>query len=89
MKNPDIDLESKSRDELITEAKTLREAIRRHRDCSGHELCWYHPEMWSLLPEASGKQPVVPDWPEFMEGCLQYRKSLDTASPNAQSTKKG
>jgi S-adenosylmethionine:tRNA ribosyltransferase-isomerase len=28
----------------------------RHRDASaGHDLCWHHPAMWSLLPEKSSR----------------------------------
>jgi hypothetical protein len=39
------------REELILEVKKLREGIRKHRDSTGHDLCWHHPELWGLLPE--------------------------------------
>jgi len=49
----DDDLDSMSREELIAEVKKLRMGIRQHRDSSEHDLCWYHPDLWSLLPERS------------------------------------
>jgi hypothetical protein len=73
----DEDLESLSRDQLITEAKKLRFAIREHRDSSGHDLCWHHPHLWSLLPEPIAPAIAVPAWPQFMRGCIKYRQSLD------------
>lgn len=83
----DTDLERMSRDELIEEVKKLRQAIRRHRDSSGHELCWHHPALWGLLPEKTDPVPQVPDWPEFLQGCLRYRLSLDEQAPDAPRTK--
>ena len=79
----DADLDDMSRDQLITEAKKLRQGIREHRDSTGHELCWHHPALWSLLPEASDPLPVVPDWPQFLRGCIRYRQSLDEQVPHA------
>jgi hypothetical protein len=79
----DIDLQEMTREQLIAEVQRLRDAIRRHRDASGHELCWHHPGLWGLLPESTQAMPTVPDWPEFIEGCIRYRKSLDTQLPQA------
>ena len=79
----DSDLEAMSRDQLIAEARRLREGIRRHRDSSGHELCWHHPELWGLLPDATDPIPRVPNWPQFMRGCIRYRASLDVQAPSA------
>ena len=73
----DGDLDSMSHEQLVTEAKKLRQGIRAHRDSSGHELCWHHPALWSLLPEPSDPLPVVPEWPQFIRGCIRYRQSLD------------
>jgi len=73
----DTDLDDMSRDRLIEEIKKLRQEIRRHRDSTRHELCWHHPALWGLLPEKIDPVPVVPDWPEFMQGCIKYRQSLD------------
>ena len=79
----DEDLQDMSRDELIAEVTKLRKGVRKHRDSSLHELCWHHPELWSLLPEKTDPLPVVPEWPQFMEGCLRYRQSLDEQASDA------
>jgi hypothetical protein len=79
----DEDLEQMSRENLIAEAKRLRDGIRAHRDSSGHELCWHHPALWSLLPERTDPLPAVPEWPQFMRGCIRYRQSLDGQLPDA------
>ena len=73
----DADLLEMSRDALIEEVRRLRAAIREHRDSSGHDLCWYHPQLWSLLPEPLAPDVAVPPWPKFMRGCVAYRASLD------------
>jgi hypothetical protein len=82
----DTDLEQMTREELIAEVRKLRQGIREHRDSSRHELCWHHPSLWGLLPEKTDPLPVVPEWPEFMRGCVQYRQSLDEQAPNAPRT---
>jgi hypothetical protein len=82
----DRDLENLSREALMAEVKRLRNGIRAHRDSSGHELCWHHPDLWRLLPEETDPLPRVPDWPQFLRGCLQYRESLDRQLPNAPRT---
>jgi hypothetical protein len=79
----DTDLEQMSREELIDEIKKLRQGIRAHRDSSLHELCWHHPQLWGLLPEKTDPIPVVPSWPQFLQGCLKYRQSLDEQAPEA------
>lgn len=82
----DTDLQGMSREELISEVVKLRNGIRAHRDSTGHELCWHHPDLWALLPEKSDPQPAVPDWPQFMRGCIKYRQSLDDQAPDAPRT---
>jgi hypothetical protein len=82
----DADLDSKTRDQLLAEVRKLRAGIRAHRDSSGHELCWYHPALWALLPEPADPRPTVPDWPQFMAGCVRYRTSLDEQVPAAPRT---
>jgi hypothetical protein len=73
----DEDLGGMTREQLIDEVRKLRRGIRAHRDSTGHELCWYHPALWSLLPEKQDPLPTVPEWPQFMEGCIKFRRSLD------------
>jgi hypothetical protein len=73
----DEDLDGLSREELIAEVKRLRAGIREHRDASGHDLCWHHPQLWGLLPEPIARDIAVPPWPKFLRGCVKYRESLD------------
>ena len=82
----DEDLPSMSREQLIAEVTRLRNAIRKHRDATGHELCWHHPDLWSLLPEGTLPAIAVPAWPQFMRGCIRYRQSLDEQAPDAPRT---
>ena len=84
----DRDLEGFSREELIAEVKLLRNGIRKHRDSTGQGLCWHHPQLWGLLPEHTDALPDVPEWPQFMRGCVRYRESLDEEIPQAPRTTK-
>ena len=79
----DDDLLELSKDELIQEVRRLRAGVREHRDSSGHELCWHHPKLWGLLPEAVSPEIAVPSWPQFLRGCVRYRESLDRELPDA------
>jgi hypothetical protein len=83
----DDDLDTLTREQLIAEIRKLRSAIRVHRDASGHDLCWYQPALWSLLPENFPPNVLVPEWPQFMRGCIKYRQSLDEQIPDALRTK--
>ena len=82
----DEDLVEMSREALIAEARKLRQGIRRHRDSTTHELCWHHPELWGLLPEKTDPIPTVPAWPEFLKGCIKYRRSLDEQAAESPRT---
>ena len=73
----DQELQQMSKDQLIKEIKKLRAGIRAHRDSTGQDLCWHHPKRWSLLPEKTDPKIAIPEWPEFMKGCIRYRQSLD------------
>lgn len=77
----DGDLDAMSREQLLKEIRRLRAGIRRHRDATGHDLCWYHPKLWALLPETTDPLPAVPTWSEFLAGCIKYRRDLDKALP--------
>jgi hypothetical protein len=82
----DEDLDALTREALVAEVRKLRAAIRRHRDSSGHDLCWHHPDLWALLPDKREPSFIVPDWPQFMRGCVRYRQSLDEQAPDAPRT---
>jgi hypothetical protein len=81
----DDDLAGMTREALIAEVRRLRSGIREHRDNSGHDLCWHHPQLWGLLPEPIPQDIAVPPWPKFLRGCLKYRESLDRELPNVRS----
>ena len=81
----DDDLAAMTREQLLAEVAKLREAIREHRDSSGHELCWHHPDLWNTLPEQLDPDIAVPPWPQFMRGCVAYRQSLDRELPDART----
>lgn len=83
----DDDVEQMSREQLAGEVRRLRAGIREHRDSSGQELCWHHPKLWGLLPEKTDPVPVVPEWPQFLRGCVRYRESLDEQLPGAPRRK--
>jgi hypothetical protein len=83
----DEDLESLSREDLIAEVRRLRAGIREHRDASGQDLCWHHPKLWDLLPEKIPPKIAVPEWPQFMRGCIRYRQSLDEQASDAPRIK--
>ena len=75
--DPDADLDSMNPEALLAAARAMRAAIREHRDASMHALCWHHPDMWARVPDTPAGGQVVPDWPQFMRGCIRYRASLD------------
>lgn len=79
----DPDLERLTREELIAEIRALREAIRGHRDASLHDLCWYQPKLWGLLPDKSAAQIEVPTRDQFIKGCEIFAASLDRQLPDA------
>lgn len=79
----DEDLDAMSREQLANEVRRLRAGIREHRDSSGHDLCWHHPQLWGLLPEPIPSGIAVPPWPQFLRGCVKYRESLERELPQA------
>ena len=82
----DRDLDGMDRDRLAEEVKRLRAAIREHRDSTAMDLCWHHPKLWGLLPEKVEPAIAVPEWPQFLRGCVAYRQMLDEQRPDAPRT---
>ena len=82
----DEDLSTLTREALIDEVRKLRQGIRTHCDSTLHQLCWHHPELWGLLPDKEDPLPTVPEWPQFLAGCIRYRQSLDDQAPTAPRT---
>ncbi len=82
----DDDLEEMDRPALVAEVIRLRAGIRARRDTTGHDLCWHHPDLWGLLHERTDPLPPVPEWPQFMRGCVHYRASLDEQLPDTLRT---
>ncbi len=77
------DLDNLTAAELRGEVARLRAGIRQHRDSTGHDLCWHHPDLWGLLPEPADPHVAVPEWSDFLRGCVRYRESLDQQLPSA------
>jgi hypothetical protein len=86
MTDIDDDLIPMTREELLEQVKKLRAGIRAHRDATGHDLCWHHPALWSLLPEPIRPDIAVPPWVEFMHGCIRYRRSLNQHARQTDSS---
>ena len=72
----DADLRTMNYGQLEAECAKLRAGIRAHRDAQGHNLCWYVPELWGLLPEKVAPNPKPPPEGEFLASCRMYRQSL-------------
>lgn len=78
----DDDLAERSWDELLAEVVRLRAGVRAHRDASGQDLCWHHPQLWGLLPE-----PIPRDGLAAVPARLrENREALDREVPDAPRT---
>lgn len=40
-------------------------------------------KLWRRLGYAGRPPSQVPEWPEFIRGCVKYRQSLDEQAPDA------
>jgi hypothetical protein len=45
-------------------------------------------DLAGMSREKQDPLPTVPEWPEFMRGCIRYRQSLDRQAPNAPRSSK-
>lgn len=74
----DQDIEFMSRDKLKQEIIKLRTGIRYHRDATGHDLCWWWPELWLLLPEKKMPENItLPSKEEFLGKCNEYHSACE------------
>jgi hypothetical protein len=81
----DDDLARMTQAELIETAQKMRDAIRAHRDATLHDLCWYQPGLWGLLPETTDPMPQLPTREKFLAGCVAFRDSLERELPDAET----
>lgn len=72
-----LDLELMTKEQLKEETIKLRKTLRELRDRNGHDLCWYNPEIWEVLPEKIQPNPEVPEWCEFIKQCSEFRRKFD------------
>lgn len=58
---------------LRERTRILEDAIRRHRDASGHERCWLNDvALYNALGEGVPASPSLPDCQEFLNNCARY-----------------
>jgi hypothetical protein len=75
---------------LAAELLALREAIRAHKNKSGHELCWINDrDLWHQVePEAQYPHGTLPVREEFLGQCARYYESRLTGTPYAEPAAK-
>lgn len=66
----------------MANVKELKAAIREHRDASLHDLCWYQPKLWGLLPEKTSAEIQVPTREKFMKGIVFSINSKEVWTAN-------
>jgi len=63
---------------MIGRIKELENAIKKHREQTGHEMCWENDEeLWQVLEDGIKLDHTPPEWCEFMQKCAEYRKSRE------------
>jgi hypothetical protein len=65
---------------LKARIEELEEAIRKHRDQTGNNLCWENDrELWSILSDTPDTlrypHETLPDQEEFLTNCQRYYAS--------------
>lgn len=69
-------------DKVVAANFKLVEAIKKHRDKSGHELCWLNDrELWSVLGDAEYPHDSLPVREEFLGQCAKYYESRIKNTP--------
>ncbi len=69
--------------------KVLEDAIRADHAARSHALCWYRPELWSLVPGLEGANREVPPKDEFTAFCAIFNDSLDPLREAAAAEQTG
>lgn len=65
-------------DSLSVANLKLANAIRKHREQTGNNMCWENDEeLWAVLEDGVKIDHTAPPWPEFMTKCAAYRASKD------------
>jgi hypothetical protein len=82
----DDDLDDLTASELRAKVERLRAAIRQHRDSTGHDLCWHHPDMWGLLPESVEPDVAVPEVAQLPSRVCPLPRVADRQLSSAQRT---
>ncbi len=74
----DQDLLQMNIGQLCKEVMKLRNALRDLRDQQNHDMCWFNPEIFEILPEGKEKDKttMVPPACQFIENCAIYRQTL-------------
>lgn len=63
---------------MMNRIKELEAAIKKHREQTGHEMCWENDEeLWAVLGDDVKVDHTPPEWCEFIQKCAEYRKSRE------------
>ncbi len=69
----DDDLQALSAKQLRKEIVRLRNAIRQHRDETGHGRCWLDDQrLYTILPDNQDPDLALPPRAEFLANCALY-----------------
>lgn len=65
-------------------------AIKKHREQSGHNLCWLNDlELWKVIdPDATYPHDKVPGREEFLSQCARYHESRVCNLPYVEAEQK-
>lgn len=69
---------------LLDQIKTVRAAIRYHRDQKGDDRCWVDDErLWALLPDAPPEPRALPSFEDMMKKCgaFYHLRRADVPDP--------
>jgi 8-oxo-dGTP diphosphatase len=65
-------------EQLKRRVEELEAAIRKHREATGHNMCWENDEeLWAVLADGVVLDHTAPEHCEFFRKCIEYRESKD------------